>query len=846
MSRGLVALVVAAWATGSALGQGVAAPPVSVAVGRPIALVVDDLRAAGIPLAYGTGLLPRSLTVRSMPAAREPLAMLREILAPHGLALRFVEGLYLVVRADETSTAAAATNGSVTIAVRDAETGALVAAPTVEGASSGLTVDPLRDGRLRVTGLARRRYGITVRAEGFVPQRVSVAIAAEPRELDVALAPLPVVIPEIIVTASRYQLVRDLVTAPFYVDQRAIQQQPDFGDDPLRALHRLPGAAAGVSAQAHLRGGELNETAVVLNGQRLLDPFHIRDYQSMFSAIDARAINGMEVYTGGFPVRYGDSMGSLVLIDALDPYEPRHSELGVSVLNTSVLSAGTIGDGTGSWLVSGRRSNLEDVVNERLGKPSYYDFFGEIDVNFSERTQVSVNVLTARDRVLLVTEADPTELEQSADDTRNTTFWVHWQQRWSGELKSSTTFSSSAFHSRRLGQTNDPEKIIATVTDRRDISVASVRQDWQLRLGASHTMSFGAEYQRQTAEYDYAAAADYFGFFLTFPDVTPTLRRRVVLSPDGEIVGAYVADRWQIGDATTAELGLRWDRYDYSGDANERHSSPRLSLRHELTSRTALRWSLGRYFQAQGIHELQVEDGVAAFQRAQRADQAVMSVEHRLGDRYLLRAEVYGKNLRRLRPRFENLFDPLAILPELEPDRVRVAPDSATARGLELSVAYAEPDGLRWWASYVRARATDVVAGEVVPRSWDQPHAVQLGAARESGRWELGGVLSYHSGWPNTGLTLGPSSSGGLSAVVGRRNAQRLGSYASLDLRASRPVPLRVGSLDVFVEVSNATNRDNPCCGDFDLEIDENGVFLEQDTDTWLPRLATFGILWQF
>ena len=120
---------------------------------------------------------------------------------------------------------------------------------------------------------------------------------------------------------------RDAATAPFYLDQRAIEQQPDFGDDPLRALHRLPGAAAGVSAKSHLRGAELNETAVVLNGQRLLDPFHIRDYQSMFSAIDARAIDGMQVYTGGFPVRYGDSMGALVLVDALDPHEPRHSEL---------------------------------------------------------------------------------------------------------------------------------------------------------------------------------------------------------------------------------------------------------------------------------------------------------------------------------------------------------------------------------------------------------------------------------------------------------------------------------------------------------------------------------------
>ena len=286
--------------------------------------------------------------------------------------------------------------------------------------------------------------------------------------------------PEIVVTASRYELMRDAVTAPFYVDQRAIEQQPDFGDDPLRALHRLPGAAAGVSAKAHMRGGELNETAVVLNGQRLLDPFHIRDYQSMFSAIDARAIDGMEVYTGGFPVRYGDSMGGLVLVDALDPHEPRHSELGLSVLNTSALSAGTIGDGTGNWLVSARRSNLEDVVHERLGEPSYYDFFGELGVNFSARTQVSVNALTARDACCSSPKPIPPSSSNRVNDTRNNTFWVHWQQQWSNGLESSTTFSSSAFDSTRAAQTNDPEKIVATVSDRRDVSIAGVRQDWEL------------------------------------------------------------------------------------------------------------------------------------------------------------------------------------------------------------------------------------------------------------------------------------------------------------------------------------------------------------------------------
>ena len=840
MSRRVSALLAAACVVRLALAQELPA----VGVGRSIAAIVDELRAAGVPLAYSSAILPQALTVRAVPQSADTIELVREILAPHGLTLRLVEGLYIVVRAEASPAAAAAS--SVTIAVRDAATGALIASPTLESASTGLAVEALRDGRLRLSGAAERRYGITVEAEGFAPQRISLRVAAEPRELDVALVPLPAEVPEIVVTASRYELVRDAATAPFYLDQRAIEQQPDFGDDPLRALHRLPGAATGVSAKTHLRGAELNETAVVLNGQRLLDPFHIRDYQSMFSAIDARAVDGMQVYTGGFPVRYGDSMGALVLIDALDPHEPRHSELGFSVLNTSVLSAGTIGDGTGNWLVSGRRSNLEDVVHERLGEPSYYDFFGELGVNFSPRTQVSVNVLTARDDVLLVTEADPTEHEQSRNDTRNNAFWVHWQQQWSNGMTSSTTFSSSAFDSTRQAEANDPETLVATVTDRRDVSIAGVRQDWQLDLGDRHALSFGAEYQRQHADYDYAAAAEYFGFYLTFPGVPPTLRRSAALAASGDFAGVYVADRWQVTGATTAELGLRIDRYRYSGIPDEQHLSPRISVRHELGERTALRWSLGRYFQPQGLHELQIEDGVTDLYPAQRAEHAVIGVEHRLGERYLLRAEAYRKSLARLRARYENLFDPLAILPELEPDRVRIAPDEASARGIELSVLYAEPDrGLRWWASYVRARATDLVNAETVRRSWDQRHAAQLGIGRDLSTWDLSAALGYHSGWPTTGLTL-EESAGETTSVVGPRNSLELGSFASLDLRASRALALRVGSLDVFVEVSNATNRQNPCCLDFDLGEDSSGEFLEQETETWLPRVATFGVLWQF
>ena len=55
------------------------------------------------------------------------------------------------------------------------------------------------------------------------------------------------------------------------------------------------------------------------------------------------------------------------------------------------------------------------------------------------------------------------------------------------------------------------------------------------------------------------------------------------------------------------------------------------------------------------------------------------SVDHAFAAGLDLRVEAYRKYYRRINPRFENLFDPLVLLPEAEFDRVRIAPDSARA-----------------------------------------------------------------------------------------------------------------------------------------------------------------------
>jgi hypothetical protein len=313
----------------------------------------------------------------------------------------------------------------------------------------------------------------------------------------------------------------------------------------------------------------------------------------------------------------------------------------------------------------------------------------------------------------------------------------------------------------------------------------------------------------------------------------------------------YVSDRWRVSDRSMLEWGLRWDDQTYTDLGSDSQISPRFSFMTRPWDHTELRLSVGRYYQSQPIQSLQVEDGLSSFWPAQRADQIIAGVRYLMPNDTSVRAEVFVKEIRKLRPRFENLFDPLGVIPELQADRVRLDPSHAQARGFELS-ADRTTGAWSWWGSYTWSEVTDRIDGSDVPRSWDQRHAVQGGFSWHDEKWNFSAAASVHSGWPTTDLTLvenGVDDDGEplYVAIPGPRNAEHLPVFASLDLRLSRTFDVRRGKLLAFVEVSNVLNRDNVCCIDWDVDEDADGdPFLEHSRDYWMPLLPAIGVLWEF
>ena len=699
-----------------------------------------------------------------------------------------------------------------------------------------------------------RPHGLTIRSEAGVHLVIRLKSAVPQKEATATRAAAIDTRPEIetiVISVSRYEILSDLAASRFALDQRTIQNMPDLGDDPLRVVQRLPGAAAsGASAKTHFRGGEESEIGIMLNGHGLFDPYHIRDYQSIFSAIDSRAIEGVEVYTGGFPVRFGDRMSGLVLMESLESIKPRHTEIGLSVFNSSFLTAGNEADR--SWIVSARRGNLDLIINPDFGSPSYYDVFGEYSYDVSPNATLSVNALFADDRVEVILETEPEELEKVVSRTSNAQVWVQLDNRWSDELTSKLVLSGVSFDNNRQGSLGDAEKIVASVYDDREVEQISFRQDWTWISSKSHLMQWGFEVTYSRAHYDYANNVEYFGLPARYEDQPESSSFAATAEPRGSSYSLYYSDRWKVSPETMLEWGLRWDDQTYTDQASDAQLSPRLHLMRSLGPKTELRLSWGRYHQSQGVNELQIEDGITNFWPAQRADHMIAGVRHLFSDKYALRIEVFQKDMHEVRPRFENLFDPLGLIPEVQPDRVRLDPTSATSRGIEVSLD--RSDGpFNWWASYTLSEATDRINGIDEYRSWHQRHAFQGGISWSNEKWDVALATSIHSGWPTTDLSLvedGVDDEGEpeFVVIVGPRNAEQLGTFGSLDFRISRKWKLRRGSFMAFVEISNLTNRSNECCLDWDFEEDEDtgeDVF-ERGIDYWMPRLPAIGVLWEF
>ena len=196
--------------------------------------------------------------------------------------------------------------------------------------------------------------------------------------------------------------------------------------------------------------------------------------------------------------------------------------------------------------------------------------------------------------------------------------------------------------------------------------------------------------------------------------------------------------------------------------------------------------------------------------------------------------------------RYENFLNPLVLLPELKPDRVSIAPDSSRAKGVEAMLQQSGEGPWNWWLSYAWASVKDRFNQAEIQRSWDQTHSLGIGLGWRSAYWEFSAAGNYRSGWPTSATELAIDEPVPLVAV-GPRNAERLGNYASVDVRIARHWQFSEShSLSIFVEASNLFNRYNDCCIEYEVDDEEGEVILDTQPVNAMTIIPSAGFIWRF
>jgi outer membrane receptor protein involved in Fe transport len=649
---------------------------------------------------------------------------------------------------------------------------------------------------------------------------------------------------EVTVFASRYVLEDQAVSLPVSFSHHDLEQVPGAHDDVMRAIRTVPGLADNLSSRPYIRGAFLEDVLVRFDGIPMVDPFHFKNFQNLISAFDPATVDRIDVYTGGFPVKYGTRSAGVIdvaprTVDA--GYEHR---VGANLLSYDLSTVGRAEFLPMEWLATARLSGQNVQLRPRggdVGEPSYADVLSRVRWQANSTTALTTGWMLLDDRVK--SSSDPTT-EQAIAHDRDFYYWLTAEWAASGALHSRTSVAVTDSERSVVGKLTLPGAATGLLDERRDIATLDLRTDWTYLQTGSLLWDFGAETTFERADLNFSRQEDLNAALAASLNRMADVSLDNAQSPRSATFGLYASlrRRWRKFEV---EFGGRLDYQDYRGFASHNQLSPRIHLRFDPTPVWHLYGSWGHFGQAQRAGEWRAEQPQSNPDPATHVLGVIAGVAHDSSPATHWRLELYDNHWSSVHPYFDNVLNRLSLLPELGLDRVLITPRSGDGMGIELSARH---DFAEHWVvsgSYTLSRATDDLVVEDVLRSWDQTHAFNGSLTWQYALTSASVVIEWHSGWPKTPVSYLPANGTAPAYFrIGPRNTSRWGSYFSTDVRVARTMPLRLGDVLLWIDATNVMNRDNACCTAYG-QVDALGNLTMPVTNSWFPRALNAGFEWR-
>mgnify|MGYP001592812487 CR=1 FL=1 len=726
--------------------------------------------------------------------------------------------------------------------VRDAARGEPIAGARVElAAQGGAEVRRATragiDGRFRLDAPAGV-YLLVVDASGYAAHTQVIDLAS-PVSLDIVLSDAAG--ETYTVTAKRAR------AAPV---ERAVQAEelrrvPGTQGDAIMVVQSLPGAARTPTGTAALilRGSSPRDSKVFIDGVEIPYLFH---FGGLVSVYGSDLLESVRLYPGGFGVRYGRARAGIVEVESARAARDRvHGAADLSFIDATALAEGPATAET-SLAAAVRRSWIDAVLAATLPDsgetdltlaPRYYDYQARADVTPAGGRGVwSIMAFGSDDRLEFVHREPRTLLPDEREEFSNHTLFHRVVGAW------------HLAPSRGLALEVTPH----IGFDQTDLRFAENRARQRRGLFGLRAEAIAGDTSASQLRVGVDGLARLFRMDAQIPESFVTGDAQVPGAPDaGDLAGgdtrasveaavyAEHARRWRPWLETTS--GLRVDGYPQTGEVV---ADPRLVVRERAWAGTTLHQSVGLYHQPPTEPELDPTFGSPDLDSSFSL-QTGAGVEQRLPWRVRVEATV-----------FSSLFYDLAV-PESDDrnasrGRELFAPQfgllgrqenagRGRAYGLELLVRRDPGKRFHGWLAYTLLRSE---RQERSGKPWetfvfDQPHNLTLVGSVLIGRgWQAGARFRLVSGNPFTPVddAFFDADRGRYVRVSGEPYSARMPAFSQLDVRVDKTWRFRAWALDVYLDVQNATMRENPESVVWSYDFARSGYV------TGLPILPSLGV----
>jgi hypothetical protein len=278
------------------------------------------------------------------------------------------------------------------------------------------------NGRFAIKDVLPGTYNVRASVLGFSPIVKSdiVVNPARPVTAEFELLETPVEIGEVSITAEYFQKSPDVPVSTQIQSNEEIRRLPGGFEDVVRAISILPGVAQVQAGRNDLivRGGAPSENLYTIDNIEVPNINHFGTQGASggpLSYVNLDFVNETAFSSGGFGVKYGDRLSSVLSIDLREGRTDRFgSKITISATQFGLNVEGPISE-RGSYMFSARRSYL-DLIFRIAGfsfVPEYWDFLAKAQYRLSNSDQLSVVGLVALDNVRLFNDTDEKRYDNS-------------------------------------------------------------------------------------------------------------------------------------------------------------------------------------------------------------------------------------------------------------------------------------------------------------------------------------------------------------------------------------------------------------------------------------------------